>query len=174
MGINAAVLSGGRSTRMGRDKAILPIEGIPMALRVAAILKGGGCEEVHLVGRQQALAQLGLPLIVDTTSKYHPLLGVAAALGQISGELVLIAPCDLINIERQHVQELVRFGRPCVAISDGQLHPLFAIISTQWASKAYELAQNGAPAMALTGSLPKIELPREALFDANTPVDLPR
>jgi len=159
---------------MGRDKAILPIHGIPMALRIAGILKEGGCDEIHLVGRQQALAKLGLPVIVDNSAQSHPLIGVASALEQISGEVLLIAPCDLIHIERPHVEKLVRFGRPCVAISDGQLHPLFAVIPTHWAQKAYDLAQSGAPAMALTGSLPKIELPTGALFDANTPADLPR
>ena len=159
---------------MGRDKALLPIQGIPMALRVAGILKEGGCDEIHLVGRQQALAQLGLPIIVESSPTHHPLLGVGAALEQISGELVLIAPCDLINIERAHVERMVRFGRPCVAISEGQLHPLLAIVPTQWAGEATRLAQLDVPAMVLTGSLPKIELPAGALFDANTPADLTR
>ena len=32
-----AVLTGGRSSRMGRDKATLPVDGVPMAARVAPI-----------------------------------------------------------------------------------------------------------------------------------------
>ena len=172
--MNGAVLSGGRSTRMGRDKALLPIQGIPMALRMAGILKGGGCNDIHLVGRQQALAQFGLPIIVDGSPTHHPLIGVSAALTTIPGQHVLIAPCDLINIEPSHVERMLRFGAPCVAICEGQLHPLFAVVPTQWSTKATELAQQGAPAMALTGSLPRIDLPAGALFDANTPADLVR
>jgi len=174
MGLNAAVLAGGRSTRMGQDKALVPIDGVPMALRMAGVLRQGGCENIHLVGRQASLVQLGLPLIRDVLSTHHPLNGVASALSELSGELILIAPCDLISLEVSHVQTLLQHKGPCIAVSDGQTHPLLGILPKKWAVKADQLARQGAPAWHLTESLPRVELPFTSLFDANTPNDLPR
>ncbi|HJR26495.1 MAG TPA: NTP transferase domain-containing protein, partial [Acidimicrobiales bacterium] len=39
------VLCGGRSTRMGRDKALLELHGVPMARRVADALTAAGAAE---------------------------------------------------------------------------------------------------------------------------------
>ncbi len=174
MGIAGAILAGGRSTRMGRDKARIPIEGVPMALRTAATLRLGGCERVHIVGREPSLRNLGLPLIMDELEIRHPLSGVSAALSQIPEEWVLIAPCDLIHLTPADVQALVSFGAPCVACSRAQRHPLLAILPSAWARRANDLALAGAPSMALTEELPAIELPPVSLTDANTPADLPR
>ena len=76
------VLAGGRSRRMGRDKALLSVAGVPMALRVARALADGGCRPVTLIGRQPALAGLGLPVLAEARpdGARHPLWGVAAAL----------------------------------------------------------------------------------------------
>ena len=48
-----AVLTGGRSSRMGRDKATLPVDGVPMAARVADALRRAGAEPVLAVGGDQ-------------------------------------------------------------------------------------------------------------------------
>ncbi len=160
---------------MGRDKALVPVHGIPMALRAASTLKRGGCKEVHVVGRQAALTRLGLSVISDGPNPdYHPLLGVAAALEAVNDTLVLIAPCDLINIEPEHIQCLLSVGGPCVATAHGQVHPLLAVLPTQLAHRARTLAEQGRPAMDLVEGVPRIELPPPSLNDANRPSDLPR
>ena len=48
-----AVLTGGRSSRMGQDKATLPVDGVPMAARVAGALRRAGAEPVLAVGGDQ-------------------------------------------------------------------------------------------------------------------------
>jgi molybdopterin-guanine dinucleotide biosynthesis protein A len=169
------ILAGGRSTRMGRDKALVPIHGIPMALRAASTLKLGGCKEIHVVGRQTALMGLGLSVISDGPNpKHHPLLGVAAALEAVNETLVLIAPCDLINIEPEHIRCLLSVGGPCVASAQGQVHPLLAVLPTHLALRARALAEQGRPAMDLVEGVPRVELPPPSLNDANRPADLPR
>ena len=61
-----AVLTGGRSSRMGRDKATLPVDGVPMAARVADALRRAGAEPVLAVGGDQAaLEALGLTWVAD-------------------------------------------------------------------------------------------------------------
>ena len=45
-----AVLTGGLSARMGRDKALLRVDGVPMAVRVATALRAGGADPVAAIG----------------------------------------------------------------------------------------------------------------------------
>ena len=78
------VLAGGASRRMGRDKALLPLDGVPLAARLAEVLRAGGCDPVGIVGRRPELRTLGLPVLFEpgfgeATAEervHHPLLGV--------------------------------------------------------------------------------------------------
>lgn len=96
--VEGAVLVGGGSTRMGRDKATLVHEGTPLGLRVAASL--GAClERVRFVARPGELPELGLPCIVDRHTERAPLVGIAAALAACEASAVLVAACDLPDVD---------------------------------------------------------------------------
>ena len=96
--VEGAVLVGGGSTRMGRDKALLAYDGVPLALRVARAL--AACvERVRFVARSDALPQLGLPCIVDRHAERAPLVGIAAALSACDASAVLVAACDLPDVD---------------------------------------------------------------------------
>lgn len=196
--IPAFILAGGLSRRMGRDKALVPVDGVPMALRVAQVLLEGGCGPVRVVGSQPGLLELGIPVVLDHRSggdsgsgidigidadaaptaapppgDRHPLYGVASALEAAGEGLALICPCDLVSLRPEHVAALLAVGGPCVAAAEGRVHPLLAVVRAEEAERAWELARAGAGAHALTGGLPRVELPAEALRDANRPDDLP-
>jgi molybdopterin-guanine dinucleotide biosynthesis protein A len=159
---------------MGRDKATTPVDGVPMATRTAIILRQAGCADVHLVGRAHDLQSLGFPVIQEPQGGHHPLFGVAAVLRQTAAVQVLFAPCDLINLSTGHVQALLAVKGPCVAICDGQVHPLLAVLPASLHLQAQRLAEAGAPARALVEGLPQVVLPPPRLIDANTPADLAR
>lgn len=94
-----AVLTGGASRRMGRDKAGLPIGGVPMALRVAAALRGAGAAAVALVGRPVpgvSDAGPGAEHVADLHPGAGPLGGVLTALTWAGARTVVVAPCDLV------------------------------------------------------------------------------
>ena len=64
------VLVGGLSTRMGRDKALLPVGGVPMALLQARKLERV-CGRAAFVGKDPgALAALGYPFVADGTAEH--------------------------------------------------------------------------------------------------------
>ena len=171
----AAVLAGGRSTRMGREKALIPIDGVPLALRTAAILERCGLTTISVVGRQRSLHQLGLPVISDpVTDNHHPLYGIAAALNQCKANLVLFVPCDVVNLTENHIQALLEVDGPCVASSEGVKHPLFAVLPAELADQARALADAGRSAHTLVQGLPVVPLPAPNLNDANSPDQLPR
>ena len=174
MAIAGAVLAGGRSSRVGRDKAFITVDGVPLAARTAAILAEAGCDPVHIVGRQTALSDLGWPVVRESGTDHHPLYGVAASLRAQPGQLVLHAPCDVINLAVSHIEALLRIDGPCVAVSAGTMHPLLGIFPASYAARASVLADHGAPAWRLCETLPRVILDAPDLIDANHRTDLPR
>lgn len=174
MAVVGAVLAGGQSSRMGRDKALIVVEGLPLAARTANVLATAGCTNVCLVGRQHTLSGLDWPVIADHGTGYHPLAGVAAVLSRYPAGLVLVAPCDLVNLSATHITALLQHGGPCVASTGGRTHPLLAVYPGSYATMASVLATQGAPAMRLCRDLPTVELAPPALIDANHASDLPR
>jgi molybdopterin-guanine dinucleotide biosynthesis protein A len=157
---------------MGSDKALLKFEGIPLAVRTAQTLLAAGCSSVHLVGRQPALATLDLPLIVEEESDHHPLFGLAAALSSCQQQLMLIAPCDIINLAPSHIQSLLDYGKPCIAVSGSRTHPLLGIFSVESAKKAHLIAAGNGAVHTFTSNMPKVELPLPCILNANFPADL--
>ncbi|MBI2380454.1 MAG: NTP transferase domain-containing protein [Gammaproteobacteria bacterium] len=92
MSMLGVVLIGGRSTRMGRDKALMPYAGRPAHEILAARLSEAGCGRVLLAGRLD-----GLDGIPDEADLAGPLAGIAAAArAALPGEThVLIVPVDM-------------------------------------------------------------------------------
>jgi molybdopterin-guanine dinucleotide biosynthesis protein A len=93
------VLAGGRSTRMGRDKALLILDGetlVQRALRTLAEV----CDEVAIAGGAPHLAQFGR-LIPDPIPDSGPLAGIVAALEQSTHEWNLFLAVDVPFVPRE-------------------------------------------------------------------------
>jgi molybdenum cofactor guanylyltransferase len=106
-----AVLTGGASTRMGRDKATIEVDGVAMAERVAAALRGAGARAVGFIGST----------VPDLYPGDGPLGGIVTALRWASDDVVVIAPCDMPWIQARHVRALAdALGDHDVAYAEGQ------------------------------------------------------
>ena len=79
---------------MGRDKALLPFRGRPLAAAVAdAVAQAAG--NVVLVGDPARYAVLGLPSIPDRFPGEGPLGGILTALAATDSEWNLVTACDM-------------------------------------------------------------------------------
>jgi molybdopterin-guanine dinucleotide biosynthesis protein A len=127
-GFVGAVLAGGYARRMGRDKALLQIEGVPMASRVARAMIDAGASEVCVVGGDgESRGELGSRFVPDRYPHEGPLAGIIAALGAASQDVVVITACDMPWIGPRQVRGLVEgVGSFDAAMSaaDGQVQPL--------------------------------------------------
>lgn len=100
------VLTGGRSSRMGRDKALLELAGRPLALRTADTLRSL-VDQVVLVGAPERYAHLGLPVLADRVAGKGPLAGMVTALAATAHEWNLVLACDLPYMETRALEVLL-------------------------------------------------------------------
>jgi len=90
-----AVLCGGASRRMGRDKALIAVEGQALAVRVAAVMSAAGADPVLAVGGDLAgLRAAGLDAVPDDAPGEGPLTGVLTALRRLTSPVTRSPPAD--------------------------------------------------------------------------------
>ena len=100
------VLVGGSSSRMGRDKASLPLGGKTLVEHVAAaVAEAAG--SVTLVGAPERYQALGLPVIADSRPGGGPLAGIHTALCASRADWNLIAACDMPAISARFLRSLL-------------------------------------------------------------------
>lgn len=99
MDLGGFVLAGGRSSRMGRDKALLVLEGEALAQRAAGVLGSFLRSPVALVGSAARYAHLGLAIVEDRFPGDGPLAGIEAALfSPYARHWNLIVACDMPHL----------------------------------------------------------------------------
>lgn len=93
--ISVAILAGGESRRMGRDKGLLPLGGTSMIEAIAAQLSPYARELIIGANDTEAYAFTGLRVVPDLERGYGPMMGVLSCLEAARGRSVLFAPCDV-------------------------------------------------------------------------------
>lgn len=95
MSVSAAIMAGGRSRRMGRDKAWLDLgDGRPIVQRVVDVLREVA-DEVIVVANDPAYGRLGLRVVADRFPSGGALGGIATGVGAAAHHTVLVAACDM-------------------------------------------------------------------------------
>jgi molybdopterin-guanine dinucleotide biosynthesis protein A len=174
------VLTGGKSRRMGRDKALLPIEREPMAVRVVRALDAAGARKVVCVGGDSAaLAALGLETIGDDYPDGGPLGGLISGLGHTDEPVALVTPCDLLAPDAAAFRLLVETllqseALVAVPIVDGAWRPLPAAFRAASCPSLIEAFETGERAVhRAIERLAFVTVDVGPLPDADSPEDLP-
>lgn len=164
--VDAFVLAGGASSRMGSDKARLPLDGWPTATVLCGRLEAAGARATIVRRHDDGLPWIhpdGRPvpvLLEPDDGPRHPLRGVLAALDAAHADVVVV-PCDVPDLT---VDALARIARaPCVV--DG--HPLIAHIPWVLRDRVHDGVRTGSSVRSVTGVLPAVPLPPDVLRDRN-------
>lgn len=144
--IAAFILAGGKSSRMGTDKAFLPFRGrtlLSRALETAHTLTDG----IYIVGDPAKFEGLG-NVIADTFPDSGPLGGIHAALAAHKAEWNLVLAVDLPLITPAFLKFLVGESRRSDAVvtvpqSNGLFHPLCAVYRAGFAGIAEQALRTG-------------------------------
>jgi molybdopterin-guanine dinucleotide biosynthesis protein A len=143
--VTGVILVGGKNSRMGRDKAFLPIGGVPIFERVLEVLKRH-LEKVILIGdRPERFTRYGLPV--------HPDLYPGSSLGGLYTGLhvsetryIFAAPCDLPFASDDLLQYVISLREEfdvVVPMTGGDPEPLFALYSKDCLNPMRELLEAG-------------------------------
>lgn len=99
LSVSAVVLAAGQSARMGRDKALLEVDGVPLWQRQRDILTAAGAAEIFLSARPDQLwarAAKGFSAVIhDSMPGCGPIVGLTAALERSPHPLVAVVAVDL-------------------------------------------------------------------------------
>ena len=107
--IGGFILAGGESSRMGRDKALLELNGEPMIVRAARLVESVAGITV-IVGAPERFSSLGLHVIADDWPAAGPLGAIATALRASSAPWNLIVACDLPYLTKAWLDFIVARG----------------------------------------------------------------
>lgn len=181
-GVTGVILAGGRSRRMGRDKATLEIDGQTLFDRILAMLQGI-FSQVLIAGDRPDLATAQIPCVPDI----YP----GSALGGLHGALkaaatpwVFVIPCDLPYPDERLIRLMLdyREGHEVVVPRTPQgLEPVFALYHKTCLSLMEEMLRRGD--YRIYDFYPQVRvhqldvqiLPADwqrALLNINTPEDL--
>ena len=131
--VTAAILAGGKSSRMGRDKALLVHNGKPFIRHIADALSSVVPHTIVISDRAKTYDFLNIPVYADIFTNYGPLAGIHSALSHATTSHVVIASCDTPFIVANVVVKLLADALPgeiTIAHDGLNTHPLVGIYPT--------------------------------------------
>jgi len=131
--VHGFVLAGGKSSRMGEDKALLEFCGRPM-VEIAVEKLRGFCAEVWIAGNREDLAGFA-PVVQETRVEVGPAAGVEAGLGAARQEWVMFVPVDVPLVPgellRRWAAEAMRVGIGVSFLGIGGKQPAFCLLKRE-------------------------------------------
>jgi molybdopterin-guanine dinucleotide biosynthesis protein A len=145
--VAAFILAGGKSTRMGADKAFVALGGRALLARMLELARSV-TPNVRIVGDPAKFAPFA-PVVEDVFQECGPLGGIHAALRASHAGLNLILAVDVPFISLALLQFMVTRARNSpqsmitLACSGGRLHPLCAVYRRDFADAAEKALRDG-------------------------------
>jgi len=126
VGARAAILAGGRATRLGGAKATVEFAGRPLIAHPVESAREAGLEPFVVAKRNSPLPELDCDLLTEPDEPTHPLVGILSALRACEGPIVALG-CDMPFLTAPLLRWLAAHTPPAVAEVGGRLEPLLAV-----------------------------------------------
>ena len=167
--LTGIVLAGGKSSRMGRDKGLLPLQGKAMVAHVLSRLLP--CvDELLLVANEPAYQQFGCKVLPDLVKEAGPVGGIFTGLKNTGTPWAFVLSCDMPFISTAAIQYLLEHAGTadiCVGSLKGRMQPLFGLYSTACLHLFEEHLQEGHYKLqALVRQAKYQEIPLDSLTQA--------
>ena len=169
--ISAILLAGGKSTRMGRDKAALPFgDGTLLSVQLGK-LRALGITDIVISG-------YGAGMIPDAVPGCGPLGGLAACLPRVQNPCALVISVDVPLVPEAALRSLIEAHTGGVTIlrHGGRTEPLIAVYDAALGATAGRLLREGKRAVrALLDSTScravDVDVDERFFLNCNTPED---
>lgn len=148
--LQAAVLAGGASSRMGQNKVLLEYQGRRFLDRICHEMSDFGEPLISVATKQDyhgEYADLGLPIVYDERHGIGPIEGIYQVLRHAKGDYVFVCAGDMPFVTAELVRYMAEFissDYDCyVMVDDDHIHPLCAIYSKAVLGVVEELIEAG-------------------------------
>jgi molybdenum cofactor guanylyltransferase len=140
------ILAGGKSTRMGQDKAFLELKGKTLLARALEVARGVS-DRVMIVGDKSKFSEWGT-VIEDVYKERGPLGAIQAALANSSTEWNFIFAVDMPFVEEKFMNWLIGRARERAAVvtvprAGRRFQPLCAVYRKSFAAAAQRSLEAG-------------------------------
>lgn len=178
--LTAVILAGGKSQRMGADKAFLDLEGQPFIERILHVLEGL-TKEVIIIANTKQYASLVVPVYPDLMEDCGPVGGIYTAMKRVQTPYLLVLSCDIPLLSVALLEHLIAESIPCdanILTTEERWQPLTAIYNSRTLpifKKALETQKLKLRSLLPSMDLHQIACPTDlipCLNNINTPNDL--
>jgi len=142
----AVVLTGGKSSRMGRPKALLPFDGEPLIVHIVRHLKRVFAETVVVAAPEQELPLLPVALVRDQVAYQGPVSGIYRGLEAATKEVCFVTSCDAPFLDLALISHLLSEISDCdvvVPFWQERFQPLHAVYRRSVAPLLHEQLERG-------------------------------
>lgn len=142
-GVNAYVLAGGKSSRMGSDKGLMLFKGKPLIQHVIEQLEPA-VNRVVLVANNAAYEDFGLEVIEDTIKGIGPAGGIYSALKHTGASRNFIVSCDMPFVTTGVIEFIIQSSfqsQVTLPVHHQKTEPLCGVYAKECLTKWYELIQ---------------------------------
>lgn len=196
--LSVLILAGGQSSRMGQDKALIPVGGMPLLQRTCQVALQCSSTVLVITSQTQAYRAIAPPtcqfvqeqIPPNELAPQGPLVGFAQGLAQVHTAWVLLLACDLPYLQSSTLQSWFKQRddtNGAIALlprAEKGWEPLCGFYHTrcqetlvpfiQQGGRSFQrwLAQETVQAIALSSEPEMLHQEQQMLFNCNTPTDL--
>ncbi len=166
------VLAGGRSSRMGRPKAMLPFGDVPLVAYVIARVRPLVSEVIVVAAAAQTLPELDARVVHDRLFEEGPLPALALGLASITTPWAFAVGCDTPFVRHAVLRALaaeVGSARAAIPSAEDRLQPLLALYHRDLAAPLERLVAAGERRLQAVAALPDVLVVPAARHAASDP-----
>lgn len=185
--LSAFILAGGKSSRMGQNKALIKVNELEMILH-SLNLAGKFTPLLHISGDKEEYKTFGHPIIKDQINEIGPLGGIHSCLVHSKTTFNLFLPCDVPYLSESVIQNLLNTiedsdYQAVIAKGSKGKEPLIiilnkntlAILQSQIILGDYKIQHFLANINTMEVDMSQAEIENPQLFNnLNSPLDLPQ
>lgn len=127
----AIVLAGGKSSRMGTDKSLLPINGKPLIEHIVDQLRDRFDEILIGANHPEKYSFLNLTVVPDLEENKGPLMGILSCLKASGNEVNFVTACDIPVMNTLLISDMIQMTGDVDIVMpvshDNRYEPLFAV-----------------------------------------------
>lgn len=129
MNVTGIILAGGKSSRMGKNKAFVEYSGRRLIDYSISVLEKF-CSQIIISANTDEYNHLGFQIVADYLKDCGPIAGLYSGLKASETDDNFVVACDMPHISSEIMEKLIgekeHYQIVCPELTDGKIEPLFA------------------------------------------------